>query len=399
MVETMKKRILFIMPSMFIGGAERSLLGLLSAIDYEKYEVSLFLFRHEGDFLHLIPKQVHIIPPIAEYATFDVPIVSLLFSRQWLFGISRLLSKFFLQIHCLLSGESKGTWMSMQFTSRFLQKLLPDIPGEYDAAVSFQGIPDVLVNKVQAKKKLAWNHTDYSILGPWKSYDRKIYTKVDYIVSVSDTCTDQFLNVYPEFHAKSVTIENIMDSSLLEKQAEDSVDELFECSEIKLLSVGRYSTAKNFDNVPAICRMIREQGLDIKWFLIGYGGDENLIRTKIQEEGMQEYVQLLGKKNNPYPYIRKCDLYVQPSRYEGKAVTVREAQALCKPVVITDFATAGSQLDNGIDGVVVPIDNAGCAAGIVRLLKDPQKMEQLSQNCSMHDYSNAANIEDLYLLL
>lgn len=85
---------------------------------------------------------------------------------------------------------------------------------------------------------------------------------------------------------------------------------------------------------------------------------------KITEAGMQERVIILGKKDNPYPYMRACELYVQPSRYEGKAVTVREAQLLGKPVVITSYATSASQLEDGVDGVVVPMDNAGCAAGI-----------------------------------
>ena len=75
----MKKRILFTMPSMFIGGAERSLLGLLDAIDYKKYDVELFLYRHEGEFLEFINPKVTIIPEINKYKTFDVTIVSLIF--------------------------------------------------------------------------------------------------------------------------------------------------------------------------------------------------------------------------------------------------------------------------------------------------------------------------------
>ena len=99
----------------------------------------------------------------------------------------------------------------------------------------------------------------------------------------------------------------------------------------------RFCRAKNFDNVPDICRRLCEKGLDIKWYLIGFGGDEALIRQKIREAGMDERVIMLGKKENPYPYIAACDLYVQPSRYEGKCVTVREAQMLGKPVVITRY--------------------------------------------------------------
>ena len=103
--------------------------------------------------------------------------------------------------------------------------------------------------------------------------------------------------------------------------------------------------------------------------------------------------------NNPYPYMKMCDLYVQPSRYEGNCVCVHEAQMLGKPVVITNYATSASQLVDGVDGIVVPMDNAGCAAGIAALLRDPQRMEQLSKNCRERDYTNAAEVNKLYRLM
>ena len=111
---------------------------------------------------------------------------------------------------------------------------------------------------------------------------------------------------------------------------------------IRLLSIGRYCTAKNFDNVPDMCARLLQSGLDVYWYIIGFGPDEALIRQKIAEANMEERVILLGKKENPYPYIKACDLYVQPSRYEGKSVTVREAQLLGRPVVIARYATSSS---------------------------------------------------------
>ena len=111
---------------------------------------------------------------------------------------------------------------------------------------------------------------------------------------------------------------------------------------------------------------------------------------------MEDRVILLGKKDNPYPYMKACDLYVQPSRYEGKCVSVREAQLLGKPVVIARYATSASQLEEGVDGVIVPQDNAGCADAVAELLKNPEKMEELSRNCAGRDYSNGAEINKLY---
>ena len=132
---------------------------------------------------------------------------------------------------------------------------------------------------------------------------------------------------------------------------------------------------------------------------MGFGGDEALIRRKIADAGMQEHVVVLGKKENPYPYIAACDLYVQPSRYEGKCVSVIEAQILHKPVVITNYATSPSQLKDGYDGVIVPMDNEGCAAGIAAVIRNGELRKMLSENTKKQDYTNAAEIEKLYELI
>ena len=114
---------------------------------------------------------------------------------------------------------------------------------------------------------------------------------------------------------------------------------------------------------------------------------------------MENYVIILGKKENPYPYIKMCDVYVQPSRYEGKCVAVREAQILGKPVVITSYATAESQLEDGVDGIIVPMDNEGCAREITSLLRNDEKISLLSRNCCMRDYTNINEVEKVYSLM
>lgn len=169
---------------------------------------------------------------------------------------------------------------------------------------------------------------------------------------------------------------------------------------LRLLSIGRFSYAKNYDNVPDICRRIIDCGVtDIKWFIIGYGDDKPLIRRKIAEAGMEDYVFILGKKTNPYPFIKACDIYVQPSRYEGNSVTVREAQMLYKPVVVTNYPTASSQIKDGKDGVIVPLDNEGCARGIVDLINDKAKQEEIIEYLKTHDYGNELEVEKLYKLI
>lgn len=369
------------------------MLGLLDSFDYDKYDISLFLYRHEGEFLQYINENVRILPAIPKYATFDVPIKSLIFSEKWKYGLARLRSKLEQKIHARTHSDENGAWMHMQKISKCLQKHLPGIPGEYDLGIMFLGVADTLVNKVNAKVKVAWNHTDYTTLGPDSAYDKKIYDRLDQVVCVSEESKRQFLNVYPEMKDKTAVIENILSKSFILQQADyDTSDMKRKNGELIFLSVGRYSYAKNFDNVPDITARLIQKGLNLKWFLIGYGGDEALIRQRIEDCKMQKNVILLGKKLNPYPYIKNCDIYVQPSRFEGKSVTVREAQILGKPVIITNYASSSSQLEDGVDGIIVPMDNEQCANRIFETVKNQVLLKELVENCRNRDYSNRAEI-------
>lgn len=397
----MKKNILILMPSMFIGGAERSLIGLLDSIDYTKYDIDLFLNRHEGEFLNLIPEKVNLLPQIDAYTNFDRPIKDVLFSKNFKYGIARLKAKVDMRKNVKL-GNEHNVWSSLQFISNRLTPLLPNIDKEYDLAINFLGIADVLGQKVKAKKKLAWIHTDYTKLVPNKELDMDTYSKVDYVVTVSKDCENQFLSVYSMLKEKSLVVENTLSEKFIKEQANEKItDDKFDINndQIKLVSIGRFTDAKNFDNVPQICKHILEKGIDVKWYIIGFGGDETLIKQKIKEFDMEQHVIILGKKENPYPYIKACDIYVQPSRYEGKAVAVREAQILNKPVVITNFETSKSQLIDGFDGIIVPMDNEGCAEGIYNLIKDKELQQRLIENTKITDYTNKQELEKIYALL
>ena len=255
-----------------------------------------------------------------------------------------------------------------------------------------------MLNKVNAKTKAAWCHTDYDSLYPDKKMDEAVYKRLDWIVNVSDSCTSIFKKHYPHFSEKAITIENILPARTIRREAHEPIESKTN-GRIRLLSIGRFNSIKNFHNIPYMCRKLRQEGLDVSWDIIGYGQEEARICAAIVEEGMEKYVTVLGKKDNPYPYIEQCDLYVQPSLLEGKSVTVREAQLLGKPVVITRYATSASQLEENVDGVIVPMDIDACVAGIVALLRDKEKMERLAGTCLRRDYSGAEEVEKIYRLM
>lgn len=396
----MKPSILIFSQAMELGGVERSLLGSLDSIDYDRYDVDLFLMRHNGELMSYLNPKAKLLPEIPQYASLAVPMASLIKSGQFGVLCGRLQGKFAAQRFDKQHLNDKPSVAALTYSHKYTLRSMPQISDKtYDLAISFLTPHYFARERVKAKKYAAWIHTDYTALSFDRDTELAMWGKYDAICSVSEQASKSFQTAFPELAGKVQTIENVLPRELICRQAEESQTDMPSDGSIVLLSVGRFCDAKNFDNVPDICRHIVADDLDVKWYLIGYGGDELLIRQKIAEAGMQARVIILGKKDNPYPYMRACDLYVQPSRYEGKAVTVREAQLLGKPVVITDYATSGSQLEDGVDGVIVPMDNAGCAAGIAALLRDPALMQQLSENCAKRDYTNSAEVEKIYALM
>ena len=127
--------------------------------------------------------------------------------------------------------------------------------------------------------------------------------------------------------------------------------------------------------------------------------DEEMIRNIRKENNLEDSFILLGKKINPYPYIEACDLYVQPSRYEGKAVTVTEAQILNKPVLITNYPTAKSQVRDKYDGLICELSVEGIANEVENLYKNEKLRMMLDNNCRGIDYSNGYELEKLYKLI
>lgn len=396
-----KKKILIVSHAMEIGGAERALLGLLENIDTNTYVVDLFLLRHEGELMKFIPDNINLLPEIPQYTVLARPMIQTLKEGHILLTTARLYGRKKAEQY-VKKEKLKENDIAIEYSHKYTKKFMPLIQKniEYDLAISFLTPHYFVTEKVKAKRKIAWIHTDYSVVKVDRKSQLQMWSAYDYIASISENVTESFLSVFPKLKEKIVLIENILPKTLIEKQANEPMDgDMKLGNSVCLLSIGRFSYPKNFDNVPDICKRIRNQGVDVKWYLIGYGGDEALIRKKIEESGMQEYVIMLGKKENPYPYIKACDVYVQPSRYEGKCVAVREAQMLGKPVIITDYETSKSQLQDGVDGRIVPMDNQGCADEIVKLIKDESAQKKLVVNMKKRDYTNESETLKLYKLI
>lgn len=394
------KHIFIMAHAMEIGGAERALLGLLTSFDYSKYEVDLFLLQHSGELMPLIPSEVNLLPEIKEYSGIMKPMITALKQGNIKVVLGRLNGKIYAQKYNKKNGLAHSD-VGVEYSHKYTVKCLPNITDkEYDVAISFLTPHYIVRDKVKADKKIAWIHTDYSTTNNDVESELKMWSIYDNIISISNDVTSAFLTKFPSLDNKIVYIENILSKEFIDEQANFiDVSKEMDNSSIKLLSIGRFSEAKKFDEVPQIASIIKSKGIDFKWYLIGYGGDEELIRTKIAEFNMEDTVIILGKKDNPYPYIKACDIYLQPSRYEGKAVTVHEALILNKPIIITDYPTAHSQLTDGFDGVIVPMDIECSANEIARVIEDKELQQKLISNMQSTNYSNESEIEKLYQLI
>lgn len=399
------KHILINIHYLEIGGAERALLGLLSALDPKRVQVDLFLNQHTGEFLSLVPSWVNLLPEISAYTCIEQPISLLVKQGHLLIAAARLWAKFRHQMYArrLNEKQRQRDESIFQFMEQALQPLLPKVQPlkEYDLAVNFLGQHFIVLDKERAKKKVTWIHTDYSTVYINPQLGLPSWGAFDNIISISPECTKAFLSVLPSLQSKIVEIENILSPQFIRQQAAlESIDSEMpnEPEVVKILSIGRFSPPKHFEAIPEICAEMERQGVNFRWYIVGYG-DDTLIQQSLEKYRMRHRMILLGKKTNPYPYIKACDIYAQPSIYEGKSVTVREAQILGKPVVITNYPTAKSQITSGVDGMIVPLETLACAKGIADFIKDKELQTRLMEYLQTHDFGNEKEVEKFYQLM
>ncbi len=398
----MKKSIFIAIHYLEIGGAEISLIGFLQSIDYSKYDVDLFIYSHRGELIEYIPKQVNVLKEIGVYAHMESSVGTALKRGYFRLVVRRVWAKIRYALY-KIKHPSLDNHPLYNIISESVLPILPKIGRKegYDLAISYLQPHYIVLEKVRAAKKVCWIHTDYACIGVDVQQEIGMWNAYDSIVSISEDVTNSFLSVFPSLKNKILLLKNILSADFvcrrtLEIEEKEVRKEMPEAEGVvNLLSVGRFCYAKNYDNVPDICRRIINKGCRVCWYLIGYGSDEELIRKKIKEAGVENSVVILGKKANPYPYIKACDIYVQPSRFEGNSVTVREAQILAKPVVITAYPTSGSQVEDGQDGFIVPQDNEGCAAAMAEIIKDKVLIEKIRAGVVKKNFENKEQIKVL----
>lgn len=394
------KKVLIASYDLQVGGVERSLISMLNNFNYNENEVDLMLYSHKGEFMEYINSNVNLLNEKKVYSTFRDSIYNIFKDRYLKIGVGRVLAKAHGNIISKRVKNNSEAVHQLQYMWKYTNKYLPNLEGEYDVAISYLWPHHFVANKVEARKKIAWIHTDYSVIETDVNEDLRIWGKYDHICAVSEECKNSFLRKYPGLKKKVIVIENITSPKFIREMAKEKVDDsINEENSFKLLSVARLSYAKGIDDGVKALKILRDKGFeDIKWYVIGYGGDEEKIQSLIEENNLQGKFVLLGKKINPYPYMKRCNLYVQPSRYEGKAVTVGEAQILGKPVVITNYSTSRSQVNHEFDGYITDMGPKGIADGIEVMYNNEILRRKLSSYCMKKKFENIEELDKLYSL-
>ena len=393
----MKKDLLFIMNNLTCGGAEKALISLLQTIDYSKYNVDLYLFKHEGLFMSQLPKEVNLLPAPELYPYFDMSIKKAVLENLKSGNFNVVLNR--LKMAILFKTE-KHPAIREQKLWKYLSKCLIPLEKEYDLAVGFlEKTPNYFcVDKVNAKVKVGFVHNDYDKLGMDTKIDAPYFEKLQHVATISEECLVSLQRSFPYLTNKFIILKNISSPRLILKLAEEKTEPLF--SGLKLLTVGRLSEQKGYDFAIKAATILKEKHkIDFRWYILGTGPLQDQLNKQIEAEGVHENIVFLGLKENPYPYIKQSDLYVQPSRFEGKSVAIDEAKILHKPIIVTNFNSAKDQITNEQNGLIVEMNPEAIADGIARLHSNNALQQKLIAALKTEEMGNENEIEKLYALI
>ena len=386
-------------------GTEKSFISFANCLDYDKYEVDLLLAKKEGVLLELIPPQVNVIE-MEEYGDFFLmsganaaKTMMDCFVRKNPAALFQILP-YFLKI---IFNPKKKAYPATRMWRDFMRRYMKPVDKEYDVAVSYWGDRTMfyMVDKVKAAKKITWLHFDYGNPPRENELFLEYFNKCDKIVNVSEAVDNALKEELPQIADKCVVIENINDPKLIWElglRGETFPDTHYKGK--RLVSLIRIAKQKGIDMIPEVMARLVKDGYDVRWYIVG-DGDIGIKQKFIEDLLMYEVagrVMLLGTTVNPYSYMRDADIYVQPSLFEGKPITVEEAKIMYKPIVATNYVSANEQLDGGRFGLITEINAESLYKGIKRMLDDGDMRDDFTITLSKENFGNTDEMKKFYEL-
>ncbi len=386
------KNILILMSQLGIGGVERSLVSLLSSLDDRKYHVRLMLLSDTPDELRpYVPRHVDVVPFPKAFRFLYIPRGEVLSS--FVCAMGKNLNVFRFAFYLLKGLAIRNMGAARQQLLAAALHTMPDIEGDYDAAIDYTGnFKTVLLRKVKAKRKISWVHGDYRILDRDEKIDRIEYRKLDRIVTVSETCRDVFAEIYPEYAQKCFVMPNITSKAFIRKLAQEKPKVLVQEEMPSVLSVTRLDPDKGLSIAIDACALLKERGERFRWYVLGEGPERAAVEKLIEQKGLQDDFVLLGAHPNPYPYMNRATAIVHCSLSEGRSVAIDEAMLLEKPILLTNYPTAKDQIEHGVTGMICGMLAENVADSLQEMLKNAPMRETLSSNLRRFSLPVAASL-------
>lgn len=333
-MKTKVKKVLFGITGLTLGGAERVLVDLANELSND-LDITIFTIYGKGEFEKELSSKVKLVNMIEK--RYD--------------NLSKM----------------QKIWMSFKlfFFKKSIYKKY--VNNDYNVEIAFLEGPITRLFSVHNSntKKIAWVHNDIGqVFGKnikakiKKILDKKCYSQYNNIVFVSNDNLEQFKKIYNLDNDK-IVINNYISAKRVLDKATIQCDYLFDDKQIKFLTVARLTEQKAIDRLIKVHSQLINDGIFHKFYVIGDGPEKNKLEKIINDNHVKDTFVLLGKKENPYPYMKKCDIFALLSYYEGLPMTILEAKILNKPILITNTAAREAILgynraiitDNTEDGV------------------------------------------------
>lgn len=392
----MKKKLLFVIPSLALGGAEKSFVNLLNALNYEHYEVDVFLFVKSGEFLSLLPKEVNVLAISDDFSSFSQPFFSSIFR---FLKRGRIDLAFFRLMFVVGNTLAKNPSISEQMTWKYLKHFFPKIEKKYDVAIGYleKSSNYFVVDRTLATQKIGWVHTDLKALKLDFEFEEKYLRKLDKIITVSDVLVEKLQHYFPKIQEKFYRVENINSAKIINELAHqpqvimDENDEFF-----NIIFVGRLVKEKALHLAIEALEILLKNNHRVRLYLVGDGNKKEELKALAIEKNISEYVIFLGVQSNPYPLINAADLFLMTSIFEGKSIALEEAKILKKPIVVTNFSTASEQIIDGETGLIAEMKPEDVAQKIERIILNEDFRIGLVENLSRENLGNEEEVQKFY---
>lgn len=370
------KKLLFITSALGygVGGSEKALIEMLKRLDTTKYDITVLSLNErtekpfESDVIRVeygYPSYLYACTPMRE-----------IIRRPFHYPLAFALTKLKVALYTRVTKSQDYSGMLWDWYSRYVAP----VDEEYDVVIGYgPGTATYFaVDKVKAKKTVLWVDTDLRGAHFDTDYMYRFYEKADCVVTVDQSGVGRFADIYPALADKAITIRNIIPVDEIRQKAAQDAGFDDDYAGIRLLSVGRLCEAKAFHLAVDAAAILRDQGYEFRWYIIGFGSLETPLREQITRLHLQDRVFLLGQKLNPYPYYARADIYVQTSVYEGSPLTIEEALTFEKPIVTTNIPASYEIIKDGKNGMITEMKSESIAAGISFLLCNEQARKNMS---------------------